>query len=71
MPTIARVHGLLIMIYPVDHEPPHFHAWGRGIELRLAIAEGEIRSERGKVTSRDRRLLPAWARENREALMKN
>lgn len=26
MPEISRFYGISIMIYPQDHNPPHFHA---------------------------------------------
>jgi hypothetical protein len=60
-----------MMIYPAEHQPPHFHAWGRGISMWVVIADGAIMREKGKVTPRDRRLIKAWTAANREALMEN
>ena len=32
MPTLSRIDGLRVMIYPHDHPPPHVHVTGRGRE---------------------------------------
>lgn len=32
MPTIHRIGGLRVVIYPNDHRPPHIHVRGAGTE---------------------------------------
>lgn len=32
MPTVLRIDGLRVVIYPNDHRPPHIHVWGAGTE---------------------------------------
>jgi hypothetical protein len=32
MPTVMRVEGLRIVVYPNDHRPAHVHAIGNGCE---------------------------------------
>jgi hypothetical protein len=32
MPTILRIGGLRVVVYPNDHRPPHVHVRGPGTE---------------------------------------
>lgn len=32
MPTVLRIGGLRVVIYPNDHQPPHVHIIGSGCE---------------------------------------
>ncbi len=32
MPTVARIDGLRVVIYPNDHRPAHVHVIGNGCE---------------------------------------
>lgn len=32
MPTVLRINGLRVVIYPNDHRPPHVHVIGNGFE---------------------------------------
>lgn len=32
MPTVFRIEGLRVVIYPNDHRPAHVHVIGRGCE---------------------------------------
>ena len=32
MPTIQRIDGLRVVVYPNDHRPAHVHVIGRGCE---------------------------------------
>ena len=38
MPEISRFFGIVIRMYFLDHEPPHFHAHYGGAEGRMRIA---------------------------------
>ncbi|NMM00273.1 DUF4160 domain-containing protein [Paraburkholderia sp. RP-4-7] len=33
MPIIARIEGLIVVIYPHDHAPPHVHVLGPDGEI--------------------------------------
>ncbi len=37
MPTILRIDGLRVVIYPNDHRPPHVHVLGPGCEAVFAL----------------------------------
>ena len=63
MPVLVRLQYCLILMYPKDHNPPHFHVVGldgRDVQVRLgtlAVLNREI----------DRRALKEaveWARQN-------
>lgn len=49
MPTIAIVDGVRIMIFPLDHEPPHVHAFGTDFRLKLAIADAAVLEAHGTI----------------------
>ncbi|WP_428991582.1 DUF4160 domain-containing protein [Methylocapsa aurea] len=73
MPTILRLGGLRIVIYPNDHPPAHVHVIGPGwevvidvirLELREAIGCAEHDARRSLRLVADHRddLLEAWRR---------
>jgi hypothetical protein len=37
LPTVLRFRGLLLVIYPNDHWPPHVHVIGAGREDKIAL----------------------------------
>lgn len=37
MPTILRIDGLRVVIYPSDHRPPHVHVMGAGCEAVFTL----------------------------------
>jgi hypothetical protein len=47
MPTVPRIEGLRVVIYPNDHRPAHVHVIGRGCEalffLRCPDGPPELR----------------------------
>jgi hypothetical protein len=51
MPTILRLDGLRVVIYPNDHRPAHVHVIGAGIEavfnLRCPDGPPELRESFG------------------------
>lgn len=78
MPEICRFHGIVIQMYYGDHPPPHFHArFGNqrakfDIET-LTVMKGGLppRSEALVLEwarLRQRELLTAWARAQRDEL---
>ncbi len=68
MPTIAVVDGTRIMIFPLDHQPPHVHAFGADFRLKLAIANGAVLEAHGTVRPAALRRLQAWTAAHRDRL---
>jgi len=69
MPEISRFYGIIIRMYFVDHNPPHFHAEYQGFK-----AEYEIQSLRlisGTLPKRANALILEWASLHREELMED
>ena len=48
MPTVLRLGGLRVVVYPNDHRPAHVHVIGQGHE-----AVFELNSPQGSVTLRE------------------
>lgn len=44
MPTVLRLDGLRVVIYPNDHRPAHVHVIGRGSEavFKLNCEDGPV-----------------------------
>ncbi len=44
MPTVLRIFGMRVVVYPSDHSPPHVHVMGSGHEavFELHCFAGEI-----------------------------
>ena len=69
MPEIARFYGIIIKMYFVDHNPPHFQT-----EYGEYVAEYDIQTLKilaGKLPSRANALVLEWASNHREELMRN
>jgi len=47
MPTVAIVRSVLIQLFYNDHDPPHFHARGRGFSARIGIADAAVLNVHG------------------------
>lgn len=51
MPTVLRIDGLRVVIYPHDHRPAHVHVWGGDGEavffLNCPDGPPELREMRG------------------------
>jgi hypothetical protein len=45
MPTVLRLGGLRVVVYPNDHRPAHIHVLGRGGEavFELRCPKGPVR----------------------------
>lgn len=60
MPTILRLDGVRVVIYPNDHSPPHVHVIGTGceavFELRCPHGPVALRESYGFTTRRLRRV---------------
>mgnify|MGYP001816459148 CR=1 FL=1 len=66
MPEICRFYGIVITMYPDDHEPPHFHARYGEYKARIAISNCEVL--RGRLPARALRLVVEWASSHRREL---
>ncbi|MDE2998031.1 MAG: DUF4160 domain-containing protein [Gemmatimonadota bacterium] len=69
MPEISRFYGIIISIYYVDHNPPHFHARYGG--NRAAIEIPTLRILEGKLPPRVLGLVVEWASQHQPELMNN
>jgi hypothetical protein len=66
MPTIAIVDGVIIMIYPNDHIPPHVHATIAEHECRISIVDFEVLS--GDLPKSKLRKVKAWLKDHADAV---
>lgn len=46
-PTILRAKNLRVVIYPKDHNPPHVHVIGPGMEAKFLLESLECVYSRG------------------------
>lgn len=68
MPTVLRIDGLRIVIYPNDHPPAHVHVFGPGWVVVINLIEPEVREAIGCDEREARRVLLLIA-DYRETLM--
>lgn len=68
MPTVLRVAGLRVVIYPNDHPPAHVHVLGSGWVVVIDLVEFDVREAIGCDVREARRVLRLVAG-HREALM--
>lgn len=73
MPTVMRIDGLRVVIYPNDHPPAHVHVLGPGwvvvinlitpqVRETIGCTEHEARRVLRVVASRRAALMDAWGR---------
>lgn len=71
MPTVLRIDGLRVVVYPNDHSPPHVHVIGpgwvvvlAGPNIREAIGcnEADARRALHLVAGHQAALMEAWMR---------
>ncbi len=67
MPTIAIVDGIRVVIFPNDHDPPHFHAILAEHRIRIEILSNRVMGPNGPA-SMERKVL-SWSGMRRAALM--
>jgi hypothetical protein len=58
VPRLSEFYGIVIYMYFVDHNPPHFHAIYGEHEALVEIATGE--TVRGELPRTARRLVEQW-----------
>ena len=68
MPEISSFYGIVISMYPEDHNPPHFHV--RYNEFR-AMIEIETRNVIGELPNRALRIVLEWLDLHETELMNN
>lgn len=69
MPELCRFYGIIIRMYFMDHNPPHFHA-----EYQSSRAEFDIRTLEiiaGGLPKRAQVLVLEWAVQHRQELIDN
>ena len=69
MPVVALFHGIRILIYWSDHDPPHFHAQYAEHAAKVDIRRGTVAT--GYLPRRQLRLVLAWAELHGDELMQN
>ena len=69
MPEISRFLGIVIRMYPNEHNPPHFHAIYNEFEAQFSIDPLEIIE--GKLPPRIHGIVIEWASIHQEALLQN
>lgn len=69
MPTISAFYGILIQMFWLDHDPPHFYALYAEHEALIDIRSLEVL--RGSLPPRALALVREWAAAHRDELMEN
>ena len=69
MPVVALFHGIRILLYWREHDPPHFHAQYAEHEAQVDIRQGIVIT--GYLPRRQLRLVLAWAELHADELMQN
>ena len=68
MPTIAEIDGIRIMMFPLDHPPPHVHAFAPDFRLKLTITDARVLEVRGNIGPAPMRRIRSWVLSHREQL---
>ncbi len=66
MPELCRFLGIVIGIFPRDHQPPHFHAVYGDYQITVDIRTGVVR---GDFPKRALRLVLDWMELHQQELM--
>ncbi|MEM8893758.1 MAG: DUF4160 domain-containing protein [Bacteroidota bacterium] len=69
MPEISRFYGIIIKMYFVDHNPPHFHAFYQGEQAEYEITTLDVLA--GKLPSRAHAMVLEWASSDKKELLAN
>jgi hypothetical protein len=69
MPEISRFFGIVITMYYLDHDPPHFHV--RYGEQKAVISIETLALLYGRLSPRVLGLLMEWAATNQSKLAEN
>jgi hypothetical protein len=69
MPEICRFYGIIIRMYFVDHNPPHFHAEYQGYKAEYNIKTLDVLS--GNLPPRAHSMVLEWASQYKVELLDN
>ncbi len=69
MPELSRFYGIIIRMYFMDHNPPHFHAEYQGFRAEYNIKTLDLIV--GKLPHRAHALVLEWASEHKKELLDN
>lgn len=69
MPEISRFLGIVIRMYPNEHNPPHFHAFYGDDVAVFSIETGQM--IRGEFPPKKAALVTAWTIIHANELLKN
>ena len=58
---VGNISGLKIEVFPNDHDPPHFHVWGPGIDAKFSLNDCALLA--GRIGRREEDLV-RWFFEN-------
>ena len=68
MPEISRFYGIIIGMYNVDHNPPHFHVRYNDYRATIDIQTGEVE---GRLPRRVLNMVYEWLDLHKEELIAN
>lgn len=68
MPTISMFYGIIIRMYYIDHNPPHFHAF-YGKEMAKFNFDGELIE--GNFPAKQIKLIQAWTEIHKKEIEAN
>ena len=69
MPELSRFYGIIITMYPNDHNPPHFHVEYNGRKALFSIKDGVF--IQGSLPAKQARLVLAWNELHKDELLQN
>jgi hypothetical protein len=67
MPTLAIIDGISILMWPNDHNPPHFHVRFAGRTGKFDIATGQM--IKGTLNRRTIKKVQSWTIANQAMLL--
>ena len=68
MPEISRFYGIIIYMYMIEHNPPHFHVWYENYKAIITIKDGIIT---GSLPRRALNLVYEWLDIHKDELLDN
>jgi hypothetical protein len=69
MPEVSRFLGIVIRMFALEHNPPHFHAIYNDFEAQFSIDPLELLT--GKLPARIHGIVIEWASLHQNELMQN
>ena len=71
MPTVAWILGYAVVFFFEDHDPPHFHVPGKGIEAKFLLEDLSIVELKGHLKPAEIKAIRAWGRRHLPALYRS